>query len=197
MQNFEYECRAMITFEQYKDMLDFLFQKYPTSTSIINLSNDYFDTDNLDLLENGIVLRVRTSNKGMMLTAKMPLLDKSGDIEISQILSFEEYEKFKQGTLPLGEVKDELVKMGVYKDNIKYQTTLFCKRYEALDGEFIIVLDENNYENIKDYNIEVEASSLENAYKKILELSRIFNFQLKDSYLPKSRRNLLKKFNRL
>jgi hypothetical protein len=79
------------------------------------------------------------------------------------------------------------------KSLIKYQNSLYCIRYEFFIDDYIIVIDKNKYDTTTDFNIEVESNSLTKSKEKILELSRIFSFTLKDEYLTKYRRALLKR----
>lgn len=188
----------MITFEKYTEIVTFIMRKYNPTPLFVSITNEYFDNDNLDLLNHGVVLRVRSSlSDGIVLTAKIPLKDRKGDIEVSQTLSYGVYQAFKNGLFPEGIVKDNLFERFLLFPNIKYQTYLKCKRTEVRDGEFTIVVDDNFYDDIRDFNLEVEASSYENAHQKILELMDMFNIEFKDSYISKSRRVLLNKFNLL
>lgn len=188
----------MLTFEQYTEIVAFIMRKYNPSTLFVSITNEYFDNDNLDLLNHGVVLRVRSSlSDGIILTVKIPLEDKKGDIEVSQTLSYGVYQAFKNGVFPDGVVKDSLFERCLLFPNIKYQTYLKCKRTEIKDGEHTIVVDDNFYNDIRDFNLEVEASSYENAHKKILELVDMFNIEFKDCYISKSRRVLLNRFNLL
>lgn len=198
-QSFEFEKRAMLTHEQYIDIVSFILRKYSPKLLYKHLLNEYFDTESLDLLNSGCVLRVRhTIHDGMILTLKSPLEDKSGDLETSQHLSLADYDSLKNTFLfPDGPVKDKLIQLNFSLSQIKYMSSLKCKRTEIEDGEYVIVLDENNYDDIFDYNIEIEASSLEAAQEKILEYSKMFNFEIKDNYVSKSRRVLLNKTTNL
>lgn len=198
MESLEFESRTMLNKVEYDKTVSYFLNNESFTPFITSLTNEYFDNDNLDLLNSKIVLRVRSSiAEGIILTAKIPLVNFSGDKEISQILSIDEYNSFKKGVFPDGPVKKILEDNNKLFPNIKYQTYLKCKRIEIKDGSYLIAIDKNDYLNNHDYNIEVEADSLENANKKILDLSKQINFEVKDFYIPKSRRVLLKKFNLL
>ena len=192
---YEFEKRAMLTIEQYNEIVLFLNRKYSPAELYIFLLNEYFDTDNLDLINSGIVLRVRHClNKGVVLTLKSPLTNEDGDLETSQNLSIIEYNYLKdKSIIPNGPVKDKLISLNVPLHLIKFQTSLACKRTEIKDDEYVIVLDQNSYNDIVDFDIEVEGPSLEKANEKILEYSKMFNFEIKDLYLPKSKRALTSK----
>lgn len=198
MESLEFESRAMLNEAEYIKIVSYFLNNQSFTPFIVSLTNEYFDNDNLDLLNSKIVLRIRSSiSDGIILTAKIPLTNIVGDKEISQVLSMDEYESFKKGIFPDGPVKKTLKDNDKLFQNIKYQTYLKCKRIEIKDGDCLIVIDKNDYINNHDYNIEVEAESIEKANKKILDLSKQFGFEVKDFYIPKSRRALLKKFNLL
>lgn len=190
--DFEFEKRAMLDKEQYFNIVLFLNRKYNPKRLFVHIKNEYLDTDDLALYHRGAVLRIRqTISKGIVLTLKTPLVDAKGDLETSQHLSLSDYDNIKNNNgFPNGPIKDKLFELGVSISQIKHQATLMCKRTEIKDGEFVIVLDENTYNDILDYDIEIESSSLEASNKKILEFAQKFNFEVKDFYVSKSRRAL-------
>ena len=190
---FEFEKRAMLTFKQYRDLVSYIYKTFNPKNLYLYLVNEYFDTPDLTLLNKGCVLRVRQGLEAThILTLKSPLADKSGDLETSQLLTIDEYTDFRlEAIFPDGPVKNKIKELNLPLNEIKYIAYLKCKRTEVQDGPCTIVLDENDYLGKIDHNIEVEGPSLEEAYKKILELSLLFNFKIKDRYVSKSRRVLL------
>jgi uncharacterized protein YjbK len=156
------------------------------------LENEYFDTDSLDILNKSFMLRVRISDDRYDLTLKIK--GDNGDLEYHQQLEKEQYESFKKDNIfPSGEIEEILNQNDINVQSIKYQNSLYCIRYEFFIDDYIIVIDKNKYDNNTDFNIEVESNSLIKSKEKILELSRIFSFTLKDEYLTKYRRALLKR----
>ena len=59
--NNEYEARAMISEKQFKELEDF-FNASKNNKQIITNINSYFDTDERDLMNHGMVLRTRKIN---------------------------------------------------------------------------------------------------------------------------------------
>ena len=122
MESLEFESRATLNEAEYEKIASYFLNNQSFTPFIISLTNEYFDNDNLDLLNSKIVLRVRSSiSDGIILTAKIPLTNIVGDKEISQVLSMDEYESFKKGIFPDGPVKKTLKDKDKLFQNIKYQ----------------------------------------------------------------------------
>ena len=174
-------------------MLSYFLDAYKTSFKKKIIENEYYDTDYLDILNLSYMLRVRLNENTKDLTLKVPLKKRNGDSEYHQILTEEEYINLKEKNIfPKGKIKDILLSDNIDINNIKYKTTLNCIRYEFYEDDYIIVLDKNRYDNVLDFNIEIESSSYEKSLNKNLELSKLFNYSLKEDYKTKYRRALIK-----
>ena len=182
----EFESRAMLTADKYKEILTFYLGNSEISHKEFHLINDYFETDNKDLSKHKLMLRVRKSHSQFDLTLKVPLSKELGDTEYHQYLEQNEYLNLKENNIfPNGNIKDKIESFGVSITSVKYKTSLNCFRHEFYFDNHIIILDKNAYGDILDFNIEIEASSKENAINKNLELAKRFSYEFKDSYKTK------------
>lgn len=186
--NIEYERRCMLTKEEHQMILDCLKN---LKCKNIDITNTYYDTDNLKLTHQGILLRLRNSNEEKFeLTLKIskPL----GDIEHNIKLNKEEYDKYEKEHTLL--IPKELLKYTRYlkvSDNILIKKcVLKTKRKEIKISDYLIVIDENYYNGITDYNIEIEANSMKQAKKIMKDYTHTFRLKNKRPSKTKSERAL-------
>ena len=194
IREFEYESRAMLTLSQYTNILSYFFNTFYNNHKKSFIENEYYDTDSLDIFNNKFMLRVRLNEDSFDLTLKIPLEEEKGDLEIHQFLNEGEYLNLKNNSVfPNGQIKEEVIQNNINISKIRYQTTLYCVRYEFLIDECTIVLDKNKYGRITDYNIEIESDSYLKSQEKNLELSKTFKYLLKENYQTKYIRALTNK----
>lgn len=183
----EYEKRVLINEDQYQRILHFFLKKYPSHRSF-DQTNYYFDTKSFHLKTKGIVFRLRkTAKVGPEMTLKIKGLN--GDLEINQKLtSKEKYSLLNEIEIPKGEIHDFLSNEGLFFPSLHLIGLLKTKRVEVIIDDYLIVLDKNEYLNICDYNLEIEANSIKRAESIILELCDFFELEYKNDYSSKSSR---------
>lgn len=171
MRNLECEKRVMLNFEQYQHLLAEYMAKDP-HFSYLEIENIYLDDDKGNIHRNHNVLRIRKTNgKNEELTLKIK--GNNGDIEINETLSSHP------------EIDKEL---NISFTNFHKVTSLRTNRLEAHIKDYLVVIDQNIYNGIIDYDLEVEASSIQIAEKVILEICQKHNIEYKKEYLSKSAR---------
>jgi uncharacterized protein YjbK len=189
----EFETRAMLSLSQYSNILYTLLEIERIPFKKLFLENEYYDTSSLSILKSKNMLRVRILDSSFDLTLKVARSTLLGDKEFHQTLTKDEYLNLKNNNIfPNGKIKDILINEGINIFDIKYKTTLFCIRYEFYSDDTTICLDKNKYDNITDFNIEVESSSYQKSLNKNLELSKKFSYELKEDYKTKYMRALLR-----
>ena len=169
MRNLECEKRVMLTFEQYQKLLMEYMPKDP-HFSILDIENTYLEDENLSLRKNHSILRIRkTNNKEEELTLKIK--GEKGDIEINETLKSHP------------EIDKELN----YEFN-RYQpiTTLRTNRVEVHFEDYLVVIDQNIYNGIIDYDLEIEADTIEKAERVILEICDKYHIEYKKDYPSKT-----------
>lgn len=177
--SFEYEERSMLSKTDY----DVLVSDYSKLTnSKLSITNIYFDTKDLILTKSGMVLRLRNSNGQLEITLKIK--DKHFDKEINHPIS-----SFSNNILPLNKpILNELKKLNVNISDILEVGKIKTNRIEIKMNESLIVLDQNEFSNTIDYNIEIESSSREKAKLLLQEIANKYKFEITKNYISKSRR---------
>ena len=189
--NMEYEARAMISSEQYINILkEFKSSKY-SYVELVNVNN-YFDYEDLTLTNNHIVLRTRDINsKEFELTLKIK--GENGDTEINLPLDKNTYSNINLNTkIPDSKIKDQLLSLNINLNNLILITSLKTERLEIKVDNGLLVLDKNTYNNKVDYNVEVESNSKENAINLLNNFFSKFEVTYKKGYISKSRRAIFK-----
>jgi len=183
----EYEKRVLINEDQYQKILQFFLNKYP-DRQIFKQTNYYFDTNSFDLKTRGIVFRLRKMEKeDPELTLKIK--GSNGDIEINQVLTSKgEKSLMNENEIPEGEIKDYLSHKGLLLHPFHLLGSLRTNRLEIYVDDYFIVVDKNEYLDICDFNLEVEANSIKRAESIILELCGFFELEYKKDYSSKSSR---------
>ena len=189
--NIEYEARAMISEEQYLEIMNF-FSKVKKEKKNFKNINTYFDYEDLYLTNHHMVIRTRSvDDKEYELTLKIK--GESGDTEYNLQLNENEYNKINETVqIPEGKIKDKLLENKVDLSRLKRITTLSTIRLEVYYKKYTLVIDKNEYNDKTDYNVEVESYS-KNAAKMHLNKSfHRFGVSYKKGYISKSRRAIFK-----
>lgn len=185
--NMEYEARVMVDEILFNKIKNFYISNYANYRSISN-HNFYYDTKELFLTKNHIVLRIRDiNNKTYELTLKVK--GHKGDIEINHPLSLDEVNKLKNNfKVENKAILKELEKYDFDLSQLELIVDLKTNRIEIDFPDYLLVIDENFYRNKVDYNLEVESSSKEKAEKYLLDICNKFNIEYKKDYISKSKR---------
>ena len=185
--NMEYEARVMVDEILFNKIKNFYTSNYPNYRSISN-HNFYYDTKELFLTKNHVVLRIRDiSNKNYELTLKVK--GHNGDLEINHPLSIDEVNKLKNNfKIENQAILKELEKYDFDLSQLELIVDLKTNRIEIEFPEYLLVIDENYYRNKVDYNLEIESSSKDKAEKYLLDICHKFNIEYKKDYISKSKR---------
>ena len=191
----EYEKRVMLNEEQYFNIVSFYLHqdaRYP----FISQTNYYFDTKDLFLKQNHMVLRVRIiKNKGSEFTLKIK--EEKGDREVTQKLSYLATKSLlKKNHFPKGEIIKELAEKGIAISSLCLIANLTTLRLEIKENDYLVVIDKNEYLDVLDYNLEIESSSREKAKEVILDFCNKFNLEYKKDYVSKSSRVFNRIYNK-
>lgn len=183
--NIEIEAKALITRDEYFKVVEhFKADKLKKITQ----TNFYIDTDEMELRKIRVGLRIRQSDD-FILTLKAPLAE--GLLEQNENITWKQYEDFKEtGTFPEGKVKEFLKMLRINPDTLKILTQLTTERiyipdvYE--DGTFSI--DKNTYNDIVDYELELEGNSLNKCKEKLKSICNECQIEFKDNIQSKHNR---------
>ena len=185
----EYEKRVMLTEEQYFALVSFYIRQNP-HYPFINQVNYYYDTEDLFLKQNHMVLRMRDiPHKGSELTLKSK--EENGDREDNMRLTLMQHSSLlKKGHFPKCRIIETVIRLGRPLHEYKLLTKLETRRLEIKENDYLVVIDKNEYNGIIDYNLEIEAKSRERAQEVILEFCDKFSLQYRGDYQSKSSRAL-------
>ncbi len=163
----EYETRIMLTESEYFEIVSHFMRLHPNKHFLKN-TNTYFDTEDLYLRKNHITFRLRTINDiKSELTIKIK--GKNGDDEINDSLNTQEAQLvLKSRVFPDGGVKNFLLTLPYTFDAYKEITTLYNVRLEIEEKDHLLVIDKNTYNDIIDYNLEIETKDGIESARRIL-----------------------------
>lgn len=172
MEHIEYEERVLINESDYRKIIDDI--KYGNKSYVAShIENIYLDNEDLFIYKNNMMLRIRTTNNDKQeLTLKVRNPDGSTR-EINETLS-----------------NHPIIDKLLNNEFETYQriTKLVTDRIELFYDDYVFVLDRNEYENIVDYNIEIEANSQQNAAKLMHFYCQKYNLEYSKDYEVKSHR---------
>lgn len=183
-ENIENEERVMINMEQYNQLKSDYISKI-NSTHFL-LINYYFDDDNLSLKKAHRTLRIRSINDNEYeLTLKIKR--DNGDKEINIPLSLDEVNQIINSTILDNPIINKELEDVPHKE-IKYITSLKTDRIEVKYDSHLLVIDKNEYGDVIDYDIEVEAHNKKEALSFILEYCDKYHLNYSTKYIGKSHR---------
>ena len=166
----EIEAKVLLNKEQYDKLYKFLKMD---DTMSFTQANYYIDSEDWDLKNNDIALRIRyvQTQKRYVLTLKTPMSE--GLLEKNQELKTSDAKKMiDENIFPEGEVKDFLELLEVDTSKLKIAAHMDTLRTEIRSEEKdeVISLDQNTYGDRIDYELEVDKSGMALAQARITEL---------------------------
>lgn len=187
--SYEIECekRILLTKHEYFYILDDIKEQHK-NISFTYLRNRYFDTPNLDIQKSDCMLRMRSELDGER-TLTLKIKGDNGDIEYHQKVSSYMFRKLLiENRFPNGVIKEQLEQKGIDTKHIRFFGILETRRLELKKKNHLFVLDINDYNGLTDYNLEIEAASIEIAEKEINNYCKKYSLTMKNDYLSKSSR---------
>ena len=183
----EKETRLMITHEEYISICSDIIKTNPRVSSF-NQTNYYFDSEAFDLTNNHRMVRIRNKGHDYELTYKEK--GENGDLEINQIISGRLAHKYLHGgSLPHGEVYNAVARTGLSPKKLKVITSLYTRRIEMPYEDYLLVIDMNSYDDIEDFNIEIESNiSVEHASEILKKYCKQYHLTYVKEYTVKSAR---------
>lgn len=187
----EFEERLMLEEDSYHLLMGH-YSSLENKKKHLNITNIYFDTPNYDILSSHSVLRIRYFDNEENIELTYKIGGKDGDVEITDFLNKEDYKNLIDNSIfPNKEVSKYLAKNHIEIQNVKKITSLRCERLEISFPSCLVVIDKNYYNDIIDYDLEIEAETKLKAKEEILKIANNFSLEYKNVYLSKSRRSFL------
>lgn len=185
----EYETRLMLSEEQYFTVVTYYMNAYPNK-HFLQITNTYYDTDDLFLRSQHMTLRLRVINDSKS-EFTLKIKGEDGDEEINDGLSPKEADLlYNENLFPYGQVRNRLMLLPYSLDKYHKITTLYNRRLEIDFADHLLVIDKNNYGDVLDYNIEVESKvGIKHAKEILKQFIEKFNLTVsKEKYRGKATR---------
>ena len=140
-----------------KDEYNRLKDQFTGVTPVLQ-KNYYIDTPDFELREKKVAMRIRTFEDWAELTLKVP--QNVGNMEYNQNLQLKDAENYlAKQELPQGLILDELAKYGIQTSEWQVLGCLTTLRYEMQTAIGLMALDESQYFDITDYELELEVKN--------------------------------------
>lgn len=183
--NIEIEVKALLNRQDYEKVLEYFKNE---QKSAIEQVNYYIDTKNSDLRRHEISLRIRKLN-GYMMTLKTPLSE--GLLEKNQLISEEAFNNFiEQGVFPDGPISEFIQRLYIEPTSLLPLAHLTTIRYNIPYNGYLLAVDKNSYGDVVDYEIEMEASSVEKARLNLGEVCEKVGIDFIENRVSKQKRAL-------
>ncbi len=186
--NIEIEAKVLINANEYENIVNTYAGKVIAE---YDQDNYYIDSDNFDLKNIGVGLRVRLKDGIYTLTLKAPMSE--GLLEKNNPLTEVQFKALlKKGVLPECDIKEFIKMLGKDPLTLKVQTELITHRKEIMveDESITFSIDKNKYNNIEDYELECSGNSLSRAKDYLKRLCSVSNILYKDNQKSKETRAL-------
>lgn len=189
MKEIEIEYKILLNISQHNKILDSVDFKY-----YVEQINYYFETEDKSLAKHKITLRVRNIEDKYFL-----MLKESKGVVADETITEISLEQFKymvqEQKLFSSEIKD-IIDSRIGSVVLSNQASLMTKRYYTPYMDCVLFLDESHYYGMVDYELELEAPSIEvgkNIFDKLLTYYNLEETKVvgkrKRAYLQKSKRN--------
>ncbi len=180
----EIEAKALVSKEEYERLV----VKFSDYDSFIQ-KNYYVDSDDMSLRKEGLGLRIRYRGGHYDMTLKAPL--SQGLLEKTARLTEEQFDLFeKVGVFPNNDIKHFLIMMDIEVEKLKILTSLTTKRTDIPYMGGKLSLDENEYNGVSDYEIELEFNNEADATNLLKGLLESENIKFALNKKPKAIRAL-------
>lgn len=170
MKELEIEFKNMLTGEEFGRLEEAFFK----DAGPVVQTNFYIDTPGLEMRSNRLLLRIRDTGDGQMMTLKEPtdrgVMEYHG--EVANELNFDR-------NVPVSEVpeliRDELERFSIDTTQLKIYGALSTERLEVPYKEGRLVLDRNTFLDEEDHELEYEVDNYDKGETYFLDLLEEFN----------------------
>lgn len=175
-QEIEIEFKNLLTENEYNKILN----HFPFPEDAFFQTNHYFETTDFQLKENGSALRIRHKKNKDVLTLKEPNI--KGLLETHDIIS-QEIKSSWLNNNPIAQpnTTKQLKKMSIPIETLHYCGKLITARREIPYMDCLLVLDYSTYNQVDDYEFELEAPTRELGLKIFHKILFDLNIKIKDT----------------
>ena len=175
-QEIEIEFKNLLTKAEYETLLE----KLPFPKDGMKQTNYYFETPDFQLRNNHSALRIRKKNNLYKLTLKEPY--QGGLLETHDSLTEDEaIEWIKNNPIPKEATTNQLNKMNIEISDLQYYGSLTTVRREYKENGLIFCLDYSTYNNVEDYELEIESLDRASGLKALGKVLQTFGISKKET----------------
>ena len=155
MKQLEIELKTLLKKDDYNHL-----KKQFAHIAPVHQKNYYIDTPDFQLREKKVAMRIRALSDCAELTLKVP--QTIGNMEYNQKMTLSEAEHYlEKQILPQGMVLEKLTEIGIESHNWLILGCLETIRYEMETDIGLMALDESQYFDQTDYELELEVTDHE------------------------------------
>ncbi|WP_163537064.1 CYTH domain-containing protein [Gracilibacillus sp. YIM 98692] len=161
-QEIEIEFKNLLTKKEFNQVLKYFLTN--DSHKIVQV-NHYFETKAMDLKNKQAALRIREKEDSYQLTLKQPNPEGAGLLETHANLTEDEASDWINDEVKYNQkIVKQLQQLDIDYNKLHYGGQLKTVRYEFPYKDTTIVLDHSFYNDVEDYELELEAK--DEAYGK-------------------------------
>ena len=182
----EIESKALISEANYSKIVKHFESEI---TKEYDQTNHYIDTKDFTLKQMGIGLRIRNVSSSFVLTLKAPMAE--GLLEKDQHISRNQVTQFKKGDgFPDGIIKNFVKMLGVDPEDLVVLAKLTTHRIEVENETTgkVLCIDKNTYNNVTDYELELESNTLEQGKIQLKAICSKVGIEYKENLKSKQSR---------
>ena len=179
----EIEAKALLSKEDYEKLISVFGDQYAYFQT-----NIYIDSPKRILHENNLSLRIREKEGKHEVTLKTKL--EEGRLEQNMYISSDQFEDFKKGIFPDGDIKNTIAEKGIDVKELGIIGSLTTRRVDVPYKGGFLSIDMNTYGDKIDYEIELEHASMEEAKSYLKELLEENGIEFKENLETKTSRAL-------
>ncbi|MGM8214649.1 CYTH domain-containing protein [Bacillaceae bacterium W0354] len=160
MQEIEIEFKNLLTLDEYDRLKNYWFQDQTPITQ----TNYYFETNDFQLKEKGLALRIRKKQNNYIATLKEP--HEKGLLETHSILTETEFNNWINNHIIVKDhLKSRLQHFEIDPNSLQYKGRLTTHRLQAKKNGVTYVLDHSEYNNQEDFELELEVNDFSEGEK--------------------------------
>ncbi|CDZ99200.1 CYTH domain protein [Jeotgalicoccus saudimassiliensis] len=185
----EIEFKNLLTENEYGKIQNDHFPRVKP----MHLTNYYIDNDELQLIGNLLMLRIRVEDSRQLMTVKIPdeqhvVYEYSGVTDIS----LTEGVRIDEESIPEN-IREQLTKRGIPVNNLAIQGSLITERLEKPSHSGLLVLDKSSYLGTADYELEFEAPDVGTGKSEFAQILNKYGIVRREEIVKSARfYNLLK-----
>lgn len=179
----EIEFKNLLTESEYSKIRNDHF----SDGQPLHLTNYYIDNNELQLINNLLMLRIRVEDGKQLMTVKIPderhvVYEYSGvtDIDLTEGAAIDE------NSIPEN-IREQLKKRSIRMDSLAIQGTLVTERFEKPLNLGLLVLDKSTYLGTTDYELEFEAPDISTGQAEFTQILNNYGIVRRDEIVKSAR----------